>query len=780
MKIVSRQIIDEMKEGFYDYAYKTIEDRAVPSVLDGFKPVHRKVIFTMGHDLKLSPTSNFMKCFRIIGSCALYHTHGDSGIRSAITTLGTWFNNNLPCILPQGGFGSIDGSDAAADRYREAKLTWYGSMMLNDLTPASVDWVDNFDETAKEPTVLPAVIPNILINGPRGIATGYKSQHMPHNPYYVTKACIEFVKNPDITIDQLYDVMGPPDFPTGGIINGTGSIKQAYHKGTGVISVRGRYNVHQDGNYNVITIYEIPYGTTTSALMEDIAALADSGKIQVKDLNDLTDHNGVKLEIILKKGEDVDRVINTLYTETRFENRDQVILNALDKNFKLKLYDLKGIFEDFTQFRREVLFRKLKEEESRILLRVEILEGLIVLDGKMDDVIKLVRNSKSKEEIKTGLINKFKLTERQAGYVMELQLYRLNKIEMKEVYDELKNRQNRLSEISNLTKKGTGNKNDALNGLMILQWQALLSDQLKPFKQRKTDVIDEFERLTKTDTIADIPCMITIDGQGYVKKLANTGRITDADNRLQFKTSEARTLVAITDKAHVFKIKVHDIPSDKRGVLERNLFNGFKHYEKIIKLFEISEEMVSSGLVLNTVSSDGMIKTTDLSDISSMGFNNGRLLMKLDNKNVNLVGVELTKKDDTLAIITRNNQIIRFKANISTTGIGASGVIAIKLKPEDEVTSMCIVGEYITVFSASGTIKNVSEKEITVQNRAGYGLLLSGDGGNIAVFNKTDGVFLVKMNNEYTTVNASSIKVGKRDAKGHNLKSDIQYVMEVN
>lgn len=787
--IINASVTETIKKGYYDYSYSVIENRAIPSIKDGLKPAQRRLIYAMSNDLKLKNSGPAFRVLRILGACAKYHPHGDSGLSTAITTMGAWFKSNVPIVEAHGSYGGLDGSEPAADRYREGKLSLYGEMFVRDLSDKSVDWELNYDDTAYEPKALPIQVPNILINGTKGIAVGYSTSIPPHNPYNVVKACIEFCKRPDITINELYEIMGPPDFPTGGIINGTTSVKSAYETGKGVVSVRGKFETSQANGYDIINVKEIPFDTTTSKLISDLLRLDESGKINLKDVNELSDNEGINIEIILKKGEDLQRVINTLYTATCFETKQYMLFHILDLDGKLKLYNLKEIFKDFMTFRMECLQRSHLDEKDKLEDRCELLNGLLILDGKFDDVIKIVRNSKSKEDMVSTICKKYGLTERQAKYVVEMPIYRLNKIEMGAVAKELKDKKGRIAFLLKVIKSGNNLKNKSLVEIMINDWENILNGEFKKFKKRNTEVIDKYERLTITDTIEDKPVKIVVTNNGYVKKLpagityatnpSNANLQDDDFVRFEMTTTETKLLLAVTDKGHMFDIMVHDIPTDKRGTLERNMWNGFKDYEKIVTFIEMNDDVVGKSRSLITITDDGMVKATATCQIPRIS-HSGKLLTKLTTKSNNVVfaGVVNPKKDQVI-VITRNNQMLRFEASaIRNSGSGTSGVIAIKLKPSDEVVGACIAPEdYITVGTKNGMIKNIKVSEISTQGRGGYGLMVTGTGGFNFISSKHNGTIVAKTaTGETLNINPSTIKIGKRDGKGHQLNTDIVFL----
>lgn len=783
MPIVKKEAIKELKEDWLEYGMYVIENRAFPSICDGLKPSTRKVIYSM-HEMGLYPSGGFKKVLQIVGHTSKYSVHGDSGTSGAITTAGQWFKNSIPLITNQGGFGELDNpKGAAADRYREAKLSSYAAeILLKDLSKESVPWELNYDETLQEPTVLPAIIPNLLVNGMTGIGVGFSCSYPTHSPKDVVKACIAYVKNRNISIDDLIDIIKAPDFPTGGVINGLNSVHTAYKTGKGSVCIRGRYKLGTHGSYQTINIYEIPFNIDSTNIVTKIAALADKGDIKLKDLNDLSDTNGLNIELVLKKDEDPQRVINILYTKTNFELRFPINMNALNENRELVLYNLKTMIEDFVKFRENTIHNILKAELNSDKDRLHILQGLLVLDGKMDECISIIRKSDGKNDAKDKIMKKYKLSETQSLYILNLPLYRLSKLEMGKIKEESKEIEERINVLTHITRSKS---NKDVDKLMLEEWEELLNKPMFKNYKRKTEILTKFDYISVEDTIVNEPVTVVVTEAGYVKKIKGHDIKLDSGKDLAYvanddqiaisiNTMETESLLIITDKGHIFNLKVHSLEYDKRGILARNIFNDFKHYEKIVSILP-HKEIRDKEII--TITSDGMMKSTKANDCIG---STGRLLHKLNNvKTDNIVGVVINE-GDTLCVVTKDGQILRMKSDINTTGTGGVGVIGMKLKAGDRVVSACeSSGNYVTVINSGGDLKNIKTDDIAVKGRGGYGVIISTDSDIVDIHSGNSRDIYIRTETGLTyKIDTLKYKVGKRDTKAVNVtdKLNVKWV----
>ena len=727
MKVKDIDLVKEAKEYFTEYALDVIIDRAIPSVLDGLKPVHRKILYCM-HELKLNHKASRRKVNTISGHTLSYSVHGESSIQEAIAVAGAWFKTNVPFIDGMGNYGSIDGSDAAAGRYIEARLSEYSDViMLDDLTKASVEWMKTYDDTLDEPVYLPVKLPNILINGcPYGIAVGYACSHLPHNPLDVIELCTKYVQNRNMSVDEMIDVLKAPDFPTGGIINGLGSVANAYRTGKGSVSIRGKYEVIEDGGYKTIRIVEVPFGVTTTQIYTQIAKLADMGDIRLKSdgLQDHTDRTGIKIELTLRKDEDVDRVLNVLYKNTEFEHKIMVLLNVVTKDKKLKLATLDYIVSEFVKFRGETIWRKLRDILETKSKRYHLLSGMEIIANDLDRAIKLIRAAKGKADAKAKLMKTYKLDDAQAEYVVMIPVYRLNSVDINEIRKECKGL---LDDIKHLEKITKTKANKYIDKIMVDEWNILKNTLFKDYK-RKTKINSNYKHIDITDTIRTDPVTIIVTREGYIKKVMGTNTnpfdldpvslgisIEDEIHEVIY-TQENKNITVLTNTGKVYTIKVYTLDANnKRGKLLRNIVAATDS-ESIV---DVWEEITDGRGDILTITSKGMLKSTShtlLVDLNATG----RILHQLSS-NDSVVGV--CRASDDILIGTAKGQVLRLKDKVAHTGLGGVGVKGIKLKEGDYVIGIISTKKEFIVCTVDGRYKTMKVSDFTAQSRGGYGLI---------------------------------------------------------
>lgn len=726
MNIIRKDIVDESINYFKEYAIDTITNRAIPSVIDGLKPVMRKVLYT-AYDLKLNHKAQRRKVNTLAGSVLRFSVHGNASVEGAIANAGAWFKTNVPYIDGLGNYGSLDGSDCAASRYIEARLSAYSDeVMLGDIGPATTEWGKSYDDTLDEPILLPVKLPNILINGcPAGIAVGYAANHVSHNPHDVIDLCSAYVKNRNISIDEMIEIIKAPDFPTGGSINGLEGVIRGYKTGKGSVLVRGKYHTFEENGFTTIRITEVPYGITTAQLYVQIATLANSGKIKLKPrgLQDLTDLKGTKLDITIKKDENLDRVINVLYKDTDFETRIQMMNYVVTRDNKLKLATLDYLIKEFVQYREEVLWKKFKDELQNKESRIHVLDGLVIISSDMDNAIKLIRSSKGKQDAKEKLMKKYKLDDVQTEYIVTMAVYRLSSLEIQNVINEQKNLEKRCKELRIWTKTKS---NIHLDKIMLEEWNELKTGLFKDYK-RRTKISAVYKHISTEETIRQDPVTVIVTKEGYVKKFSGhlvnyttdpkTLMITDDDEIYHIvRTYENKELVIITDRAKVFNVKVHTLDiTNRRGKLLRNIVLA-TDTENIVSVWEKSDKEPD----LLTISETGMLKRTN-GNLLTVSGNSGKLIQQIK-RNEKLASC-CQVIDKNIVIVTAKGQILRLNSNIGNTGLGGIGVVGIKLRDEDKVVGIISTNNTVTLFTNDGYLKSLKVDDITAQSRGGLGLI---------------------------------------------------------
>ena len=560
----------EVKQAYIDYSMSVITSRALPDVRDGLKPVHRRILYAMD-ELGLRSSGATRKCAKIVGDVlGKFHPHGDASVYDAIVHLGQDFYLRYPVITPQGNFGTIAGDPAAAYRYTEAKMAKLAEEMVADIDKDTVDFVPNFDETAKEPTVLPSKLPYLLVNGASGIAVGMATNMPPHNLREIASAVSAYIDNPDITIEELSKIVRGPDFPTGGIIFGRGGIKQAYKTGRGKIIVRGRFNIETaKGGRESIIFTEVPYGVNTKVLCERIGELARNKDIDgITGINDeSSDRTGMRIVIDLKRGAITKIVLNQLFTKTALQSNFGVINLALVGG-RPQILTLKQLVQHFVEHRDQVVTRRTQFELNKALAREHILQALIVAINNIDEVIKIIRASRDTEEAKNNLKKRFDFDDVQAQAIVDMQLKRLTHLEIDDLKKELAELEALIAHLRDLLAH-----HEKLLALVKTETNELAE---KYGDDRRTDIVaDEIEEINVEDMIKQEDVVILVSKLGYIKRLAATqyksqgrgGKGSFSANLVEddyinqiFIASTHDCIMFITNEGKAYWIKVHEIP----------------------------------------------------------------------------------------------------------------------------------------------------------------------------------------------------------------------------
>jgi DNA gyrase subunit A len=732
MSRVSINIEEEMKVSYLDYAMSVIIGRALPEVRDGMKPVHRRILYAMYKE-GLLPNKKYSKSAGVVGEVLKkYHPHGDSAVYDAMVRLAQDFNMRYPLVDGQGNFGSLDGDPAAAYRYTEARLAKIAEEMLADIEKETVDFTPNFDDTTEEPTVLPARIPNLLINGSSGIAVGMATNIPPHNLGEVIDGLIMLLENPDTTINDLIAIIKGPDFPTGAVIHGTQGIIDAYNTGRGLIKVRAKARIEREAKSgDSIIISEIPYQLNKSRLIEKIAELVREKKLEgISDIRDESDRNdAVRIVLELKRGEVPQVVLNNLYKHTQMESTFGIIMLAL-ANGQPRVMDLKRILDHFIQHRRDVVIRRTRFELRKAEERAHILEGLKIALDHLDEIIALIRNSKTPEEAKTGLMTNYPLSAIQAQAILDMRLQRLTGLERDKIvrdYEEI------LKEIERL-KAILGS--EALVTRIIKE--ELLEIRNKYADERKTEIVPETADLTIEDLITEEEMVITVTHYGYIKRLALstyrsqrrggkglTGMETREEDYVEqlFIGSTHDYMLFFSNLGRLYWLKTYQIPESSRTAKGKAMVNLFPlaDGERISTAISV-KDFKDGYLVMFTKA--GIVKKTKLDEYSNPR-SKGIIAVNLDEGD-ELIVVSRTSGKSDLVIGTKNGLAIRFKEeDARSVGRTARGVIGIRLTEGDEVVSANVIEERTTLLTVTekGLGKRTNIDGYPIHRRGGKGVI---------------------------------------------------------
>ncbi len=737
--IVSHSIVTEMKDSFIDYAMSVITERALPDVRDGLKPVHRRILFAM-NNIGLTASAKTRKSATVVGEVlGSYHPHGDVSVYDAMVKLAQDFSTRYPLVIGQGNFGSIDGDGAAAYRYTEAKMSRISSELLNDIEKDTVNLRPNYDGTKKEPEVLPAGVPNLLLNGTLGIAVGMASNIPPHNLTEVVDATVHLIDNKEATTDELLEFIKGPDFPTGGIVFNQKDIAHAYATGRGGVITRGVADIIENkaGNFQIV-ITEIPFRVNKATLIEKVADLVREKKIEgIKGLRDESTKD-IRIVIELKGGSQPQKILNALYKHTQLEETFHFNIVALVDGVPMTL-SLKTILEEFIKHRQEVVKRRSEFDLRAAEAREHILLGLTKALDHIDRVIKLIRGSKTIEEARAGLMKEFKFSELQANAILEMRLQKLAGLERKKIEDELKEVQSLIKHLKDLLaspKKILG---------VIKEEMIAIRD--KYGDERRTKVIKGGAKvLSVEDLIADEENALVLTSGGYIKrtnpdeykrqKRGGVG-VVDLDTKeedfvINFLTTSTHSdLLFFTDKGKAYKIKMYDIPEGRRATRGKSIMNfiSLSEDEKVTSILPMPKELKEMTAALLMVTEDGTTKKVaakSFYDVRSSGI----IAIKLSPGD-KLISAQLVEKGDDVSIVTKDGQSIRFKeSDIREMGRNAGGVRGIKLSKGDKVIDAHRIKKEwndacLLVISASGYGKRTKLSEYKVQGRGGSGVLTS-------------------------------------------------------
>lgn len=737
-KILEHPLVSEMERSYLDYAMSVIVARALPDVRDGLKPVHRRILYAMW-DVGLKSTAKFKKSATVVGEVlGKYHPHGDIAVYDTMVRMAQEFSMRYPLVWGQGNFGSVDGDSAAAMRYTEAKLTGIAEELLYDLEKETVNFIPNYDGSHTEPSVLPAKLPNLLLNGGVGIAVGMATNIPPHNLSELCDGIICLIDNPDATVEDLMEFIKGPDFPTGGIIYDKREIVNAYATGKGRIVMRAKAEIVEGkgGGFNII-VSELPYQVNKATLLEKIADLVASKKIEgIRDLRDESDKDGIRIVVELKKDSYPKKVLNSLFKYTQFQEAFHVNMLALVDGLIPKVLNLKTVLEEYLKHRQIVIRRRTEFDLAKAKDRAHVLEGLMLALKDIDRIISTIKKSKDKDEAKINLIKKFRLTERQAVAILEMKLQQLAGLERLKIEQELKEKKKLIEELTSILK----------NPKKIM---GLIKEDLKYLKdkygdERRTKIVahavDEF---SMEDLIPNEPAIIMITRDGYIKRLPPEtfktqgrggkgviGLTTKEEDvvELLFTTMTHSDLLFFTSRGRVFQLKAYEVPQTSRTAKGQAIVNFLQLApdEKVTAVRFLENLKEYKYLVM--VTKNGLIKKVEVDKFANVR-RSGLIAIKLKEGD-ELKWVKLSSGKDEIMLISTKGQSIKFnEKDVRPMGRGAAGVRGIRLKGDDQVIGMDIVYAkklsktiQLLVVMENGFGKRTSLKLYKTQNRGGIGI----------------------------------------------------------
>lgn len=734
-KILSREVSSEMKQSFMDYAMSVIMSRALPDVRDGLKPVHRRILYAM-NELGLSPQRSYKKSARVVGEVlGKYHPHGDVALYETMVRMAQDFSYRYPLVDGHGNFGSIDGDSPAAMRYTEVRMERLATIILTDIDKDTVDFAPNFDESLKEPKVLPARFPNLLVNGTAGIAVGMATNIPPHNMGEVINAIGAMIDNPDIGNDGLMEYIKGPDFPTSGIILGREGIKKAYKTGKGTITLRGEVRIENlsNGKQSLI-VTELPYQVNKARLIEKIATLVREKKIEgITDLRDETDRHGIRVVIELRKDINPHVMLNQLYKFTQLQQSFGINILALVDGHP-KVLSLRETIYHYLEHQRDIITRRTKFELRKAEDRLHILEGFRVALDNLDAIISLIRKSRDAEEAREGLMKKFSLSKTQAQAILDMRLNRLTGLEREKVEEEYKDLTDKVRKLKEIL--GDPNKIDAL-----------IRDELEEINkkygdERRTRIVNTDGDLEVEDLIADEDVVITITHQGFIKRMPVTtyrsqhrgGRGISALVRRDddfvhhlFITSTHKNMLFFSNMGQVYRKKVYEIPEASRQARGTSIINllPLRPKETISAVIQVQEFSSDKFLVMATRT--GYIKKTCL-DKFDTNLRSGLIAIKLEAQD-ELVSVRLTGGDEEIMLFTNNGLAIRFdETQVRDMGRTARGVRGIRLEDSDQLVEMATLERdgHVLIVTEQGFGKRTQTDEFRAQSRGGKGVIAAG------------------------------------------------------
>lgn len=789
-KINEKDISSEMRECYIDYAMSVIVSRALPDVRDGLKPVQRRILYAM-YEMGVRSDAKFRKSAAVTGEVlGKFHPHGDSSVYGALVRMAQDFSLRYPLIKGQGNFGSIDSDPPAAQRYTECKLSKTGEELLQDIERETVNFVDNYDATKKEPSVLPAPLPNLLLNGSTGIAVGMATNIPPHNLREVCLALIHLIDNPKAETEDLFEFIKGPDFPTGGIIYNQKDILSAYSQGKGSFLMRGKVDiVEREGKGAQILATEIPYQTDKSVLITQLANLVQNKKIDgVKDIRDESDKDGLRIAIDLQKGAVPRKILNALYKHTDLQKNYHLNMLALVNGIEPRILSLKDVLELYLAHKQEVVVKRTQFDLTKAKERAHILEGIAIALSHIDAVIETIKKSKDKEDAKLNLSKKFKLTIIQSEAILEIRLHQLAKLEKQKIEDELAEIMKKIKELTKILESKAEQKK--------VMKKEIENEIEKYGDERKTKIVKNSpESISEEDLIPLEDTIVILTAGGYIKRLnpseykkqnrggqGNLGMKTSDDDEVSHFIS-AKTHDSIfffTDSGKVFQTKVYEIPEGQRTNKGRGLTNFLEisSYDKILSVLPVSKDDQKNIKYLVMSTKNGIIKKTPLKDFENVR-RNGLIAINLKNGD-SLCSARKTGEGDEIILATEHAQSIRFsEKDIRSMGRTAAGIKGIRIKKDDKVIGMEVVKkdqlknkDYLMVLTENGYGKRTLLTEYKKQGRGGSGVktakVTTKTGGlvKIEIIENQEDLIVISQKGQVIRTKISSIPKLGRDTQG--------------
>lgn len=784
--IIEVDLEKQMRSAYLEYSMSVIVSRALPDVRDGLKPVHRRILYGM-EGLGLDPNKPTRKSARVVGEVmGKFHPHGDSAIYDALVRLAQDFSTRYPLASGQGNFGSIDGDDAAAMRYTEVKMSKIAKEMLRDINKDTVDFMPNFDEEEKEPTVLPSRFPNLLVNGSNGIAVGMATNMAPHNLGDSIDACIAYMKNPEISIKELAEIIKGPDFPTGAQILGKSGIKKAYKTGRGKLKLRAVAKIEPfKKNRERIIVTEIPYQVNKANLIKKIAEYVKDKKLEgISDIRDESDRKGMRIVIEVKRDANANIVLNNLYKQTQLETTFGIINLALVDGVP-KILDLKELIKYYIEHQKNVVRRRTRFDLDKAQKRKHIVEGLIIAIDNIDEIIKIIRSSYDNDQIKKIFNERFGLTDPQSQAILDMQLKRLSGLEIEKLQAEDK-------ELAEKIEYFTSILNDEEKLIGVIE-EEILEIKEKFADDRRTKIVPDEGEFDIEELIEKEDVLISLTHDGYIKRLPiNTYKVqnrggkgisagnTKENDFIQkiLTTNTHESLLCFTNLGRVYSLKCYEIPEASRQSRGQAIINiiSLATNEKITDIMELSELSDNSQLVFQT--EKGKIKKTDAQLFTNIQ-RNGIIAISLEDDD-RLVSIRQIDHPCDIIVTTQKGMAIKFaSSDIRSMGRNAQGVRAIRLGDDDKVVSMNIVEDevYLAVVTANGFGKKTSFNNFNNQNRGGKGVrchkITEKTGDLVATLpaNLDDDIMMVSLKGDMIRISARDISTTGRNTLGVKLKN---------
>ena len=782
-KVIKTPVVDEMKKSFIAYAMAVNVSRAIPDVRDGLKPVHRRILYAMS-ELNLSNDKPYRKCARIVGDVlGKYHPHGDTAVYEALVRLAQDFTLRVPLVDGHGNFGSVDGDPAAAQRYTEARLSKIAGEMLRDLDKESVDFAPNFDDTLMQPVVLPSRFPNLLVNGSDGIAVGMATSIPTHNLGEVIDGVIALINNPDITVDELMDYVKAPDYPTGGIIMGRMGIRQAYKTGHGKVTVRAKCEIEEDDKQRFhIVITEIPHQVNKAMLIMQMAQLVKDKRIEgISDIKEESDREGMRIVVDIKRDANPQVVLNLLFKHSQLQVSNGITFLSL-VNSEPKILNLKQMLYYYLEHQKQVILRRSMFDLEKAKEREHIVEGLVLALLNIDQVVKIIRGSKERQEAMKQLQSQLSLTEKQANAILEMRLVRLTALEVHKLQDELDQLKAFCAEMKSII--------DSPNKVLAIIAKELTEIKDKYNTPRKTQISHDIGSIDIEDLIAKEDMVVSMTNQGYVKRMAVTEYHTQnrggvgvfahktKDDDFVDKMFIANThddLLFFTNLGKVYSIKTYEVPESSKGGKGRAVVNllQVEQNEKVNAVICRNNEMNGKEMYLVMATKNGFIKKTPLSEFDNIR-QVGKKAIVLDEGD-ELISVQISDGNNDVLVASSMGKCIRFsEKNVRSMGRVTHGVRSMRLPEGAKLVDMSVVHEGMEMLTITeqGFGKRVRVEDYRKQTRGGTGVsagrLTDKTGMVVALKPISEGedVLIISDNGVTIRVKSDTVRVLGRTAMG--------------